>query len=388
MGSGKTSWAIQHMNESPSDSFLYITPFLEETERIKKGAYTCIKLPANKGNGKHGNLLELLENKENIASTHELFKRLDKGCIDTISNGHYTLILDETLDAVQPYVPNKKDDITFLRSRGTITIDKDNYLQWNDGDLTTAYDDIKTLSNNRCLFYINSTVLMWRYPPEIFECFDKVYVMTYLFDSSIMKYYFDLYGLNYVKASITHKNGSYTLSNYEKSDNSVFKKNIDIYQGNMNTRMKQQVTSLSSTWYKKPYNIKNNIPSIKKNLLNYFTNIARTDNKCRMWTTFKSAKEKLKGKGYTNGFVPYNCRATNEYQDKTVLAYCVNCYVHPSIMLFFNSQGIKIDQDKYALSEMLQWIWRSNIRRGGSISLFVQSNRMRQLFIDWLNNKY
>ena len=34
MGSGKTSWSIQHINKERFDNFLYITPFLEEVERI------------------------------------------------------------------------------------------------------------------------------------------------------------------------------------------------------------------------------------------------------------------------------------------------------------------------------------------------------------------
>lgn len=35
MGSGKTSWAIQYINQSsPSTKFIFITPYLTEIERI------------------------------------------------------------------------------------------------------------------------------------------------------------------------------------------------------------------------------------------------------------------------------------------------------------------------------------------------------------------
>lgn len=35
MGSGKTSWAIQYMNEAPTyQKFIYITPFKTEVERV------------------------------------------------------------------------------------------------------------------------------------------------------------------------------------------------------------------------------------------------------------------------------------------------------------------------------------------------------------------
>ena len=37
MGSGKSSWAIQTMNDCPNESYIYATPFLDEVERVKEG---------------------------------------------------------------------------------------------------------------------------------------------------------------------------------------------------------------------------------------------------------------------------------------------------------------------------------------------------------------
>ena len=39
--------------------------------------------------------------------------------------------------------------------------------------------------------------------------------------------------------------------------------------------------------------------------------------------------------------------------------------------------------DIYALSEMLQWIWRSRIRNGLSITVYIPSIRMRELLGEW-----
>ena len=41
MGSGKTTWAIRFMNEHPQNRYIYITPYLQEAERI---AEACPKL--------------------------------------------------------------------------------------------------------------------------------------------------------------------------------------------------------------------------------------------------------------------------------------------------------------------------------------------------------
>ena len=34
MGTGKTSWSIQYINDNQFENILYITPFLSEVERI------------------------------------------------------------------------------------------------------------------------------------------------------------------------------------------------------------------------------------------------------------------------------------------------------------------------------------------------------------------
>lgn len=42
-------------------------------------------------------------------------------------------------------------------------------------------------------------------------------------------------------------------------------------------------------------------------------------------------------------------------------------------------------EDDYALSEMIQWVWRSAIRDGKEIWVYIPSRRMRELFQNWLN---
>ena len=45
------------------------------------------------------------------------------------------------------------------------------------------------------------------------------------------------------------------------------------------------------------------------------------------------------------------------------------------------------DENLYALSELLQWIWRSTIRDNKPVCIYIPSERMLNLLIDWLNNK-
>ncbi len=54
MGAGKTEWSIQHISESEEENFLYITPFLDEVDRIISNTTRDFKQPINKGKGKLG----------------------------------------------------------------------------------------------------------------------------------------------------------------------------------------------------------------------------------------------------------------------------------------------------------------------------------------------
>jgi hypothetical protein len=62
--------------------------------------------------------------------------------------------------------------------------------------------------------------------------------------------------------------------------------------------------------------------------------------------------------------------------------------MRPYIKKFFELRGIKIDEDKYAISELIQFIFRSGARVGKNITLYLPSKRMRNLCIYYLANKF
>lgn len=385
MGSGKTSWSIQHINRNVFDNFLYITPFLDEVNRIIKNTTRDFKQPINKGNGKLVSINELLACQSDIASTHELFKHLDEESRENIKEGHYTLILDEVLNVIEPYDNIRNDDMKLLKESGCVTVDDDGFVIWNKEkmDYDTKYNEIKILADNRSLIYINQKLLLWRYPPEIFTLFDKIYILTYLFESSILKNYFDLYQIEYEQKSISEQDGEYHIIDFFVPDTSIYIEKINIYNGKLNENIYQKINGLSVTWFRAKIN-QDNIKQIKRNLYNYFSNILSAKAETIMWTTFKDYRNRLKGKGYSNQFVSYNCRSTNDYDDRFNLAYCVNVYLHPGITQFFKQRRINIDEDLYGLSEMIQWIWRSRIRKGENINIYIPSMRMRNLLNAWM----
>jgi hypothetical protein len=49
---------------------------------------------------------------------------------------------------------------------------------------------------------------------------------------------------------------------------------------------------------------------------------------------------------------------------------------------------MEVDDDQFALSQLVQWVWRSRIREDQPINLYLPSDRMRRLFTEWLDGKY
>ncbi len=393
MGSGKSTWAIEELlNSNLENSILYVTPFLNEIDRVQKAAKNRrILAPKNKGEGKIGDIKKLLQGGEDIATTHELFKRFDDECKQALKQNEYILILDEAMDAVSEFsLGTERDNFEYLVENGDIAVDDDGVIRWTGKDLDTRYSDVRILAENRCLFMVNKTMFVWNFPAEIFTLFKAVYVMTYLFGGSLMKPYFELNGIEYETKSISQTNGEYQMTDYYQPDLEPYRKRIEIYTGQLNDNVSQKRTMLSATWSRTRAQSKKlhpDLKQIKNNMCNYRRHLTGAGSDSIMWTAYESAREKLKGEGYTNGFVACNERATNRYRDRTTLMYVVNRFVKPGIVQFFEQHGITVDEDAYALSEMLQWIWRSNIRVPDSdkkINIYIPSGRMRELLSAWL----
>lgn len=386
MGSGKTSWAIQHINEAPANErFIYITPYLDEISRIK-GAVTSRRFiePNNRNHArkKMHSLKASIAAGDDIAATHSLFQTADEELTELLTGAGYTLILDEVMDVIEAVDISRADIQTLLKSERIKVVD--NRVIWADEGITeTRFNDIKYLAKAGNLFCHRDNFFIWTFPPAIFNAFNRVIVMTYLFDGQLQRYYYDLHGISYEYRSVrTAEGGRYALADYcrenERREDIIHL--IDIYEGPMNAvgDMTHAFSSRRFSFYEPDVFVQ-----IKRNLNNFFRNICGAASHEILWTTKKDYRSRLSGKGYTKSFLHCNARATNEYADRWALAYVFNRYMHPYESAFFQDRGIPINQDLLAVSDLLQWVWRSRIRKGEPIRLYIPSSRMRSLLIAW-----
>lgn len=52
--------------------------------------------------------------------------------------------------------------------------------------------------------------------------------------------------------------------------------------------------------------------------------------------------------------------------------------------LLQKKKGVNIDEETWALSELIQWLFRSAIREENEINIYIPSKRMRSLLQEWL----
>jgi SAM-dependent methyltransferase len=387
-GVGKTTAMINYINQDKDNNkFLYITPFLTEVERVKnacknKNFQEPAELPT-----KTEDLLRLVEKGYNIVSTHALFKKLTDKVLDLTQFNDYVLIIDEAADVLEE-IDITKNDLKTIITEYT-TIDDNNTVHWNEwnNDYEGRFEDYKNMIQMGGVKAHRSDTgevvsLVWVFPISIFESFKEVYILTYMFNGQ--KAYYEYNKVNIIKLYV--KNFQLTtepqIYNYEKQ-----KKLITVIEDEKLNAIGNNRGSLSMSWFNR--NAKTAlIKQLQNNINNFFKNIVKgTPINQKLWTTFKEYYEVVKGKGYTNAFVPINIRATNDYKESTAVAYIANRYMKPTLKHFFEVSGIEVDEDTYALSELIQFIYRSAIRDGKPIKVYIPSKRMRELFIDWINKK-
>lgn len=300
----------------------------------------------------------------------------------------YVLIIDEALDCIGLHKNVSADDIRILMDSGTIEINPSTErLEWVGG-ADDRYEGNFLQLKEECL---NGNIVsgdckhfFWQFPSEFFSAFQKIFVLTYLFQGSLMRTYLDAEKVPYEIKTLNSGQLDVFDPKREIRELKALSDRIDIYEGPMNRiGVKHgRAHPLSAGWYRRQDDAV--FKKIQSSTRRFMNDVAGTPSMENMWTCFKSNRGKLKGNGYAKGFVPLNAKATNDFATKQSLAYLCNVFVNPRVKQYLVARGSQVFENVYALSEMLQWIWRSRIRESETINLFVPSERMRTLLQEWL----
>ncbi len=84
------------------------------------------------------------------------------------------------------------------------------------------------------------------------------------------------------------------------------------------------------------------------------------------------------------GFVPFSTRGTNNYGHIHNAVFACTRNPNPDLFRYIRDSGGVICESTYAVSDLIQWVFRTAIRNGENINLSIFCVKMRSLFKLWL----
>lgn len=393
MGSGKSSAAISYINDHPNRKFVYITPYLEEVQRICQKCTNVHMYEPIKTRRHHGSktlhTLEMIKKGYSIATTHQAFLYYTPELLDEIRRQEYMLIMDESVNTLVVNEGNT-DDINIAVDAGLVTVNENDEYEYSGREYNgTNYREMIRCLQSRNMMRLQTkngeTTYFWAIPKELITSFRDVVIMTYLFEGQNLYHFLCMYNLSYEPLYVTKDiDGRFVFSETERYIPDYVKRLSDMIHITEKPSLNEigdEPTALSERWFSRNTQ---RAKRLKDNIYNFYRYTCGSESAFRMWGTYSDNISSLSGKGYTKSHVMFNERASNKYKERTALAYCVNLYMNVGVKMLFKKYGIEVDDDMYALSTMIQWIWRSAIRDGHEIWLYVPSKRMRTLLKEWI----
>lgn len=400
MGSGKSTKILEWCESQPNTPFLYITPLLSESEVRVVEACSNSKFIAPsteqfKTKGEH--LLDLLYSGVNISITHSLYSSLRKEHLVALKENRYTLILDEEVSFVSPLGDGYSvSDFKYLKDLKQIDVDEtDGKILWLNEDIgeNTKYTKLANMCRLGMVYQSkrSDNWFVTQLPMDLIQYAERAILLTYLFKGSILDSFLKLKRINVIPfTEVTLDKG---MVNIKDLIEFVGERQVQDWAGE----------SFSASWY-----LKSTQPVMTKlsKSIRSVGDSCKAPNADLLWCTpshlarpVRKSARKVAPSGYSAGtgdinesgvasgcFLPCSSRATNAYRDRSVLVHCYNRFPHLSVSSFLQDYGCTVDNNQFALSELVQWVWRSQIRDGKPIKLCILSKRMRKLFQEWLDS--
>lgn len=384
MGRGKTSAAAGYMSHFKGQKhFLYITPYLTEVDRICEAC--DFEQPDSDRHSKLVELKGLMHRRKDIAATHSLFYLMDDEALSIAKQKGYCLIIDESIETIKRVDITTQDAAIIINTLATT--DEEGFVHWIDDKYKGKFSQCKEMADSNSLYRLDEALLSIM-RPEMITAFDEVIMMTYLFGGQYQKAYLDYYGFEYQICGIDDSDGYNFTDEPDAPPPLDYKSLIRIVDDSKLNAVGDYNYALSASWYKHRGRDNPEMKALRNNMNTFFRRRTNSKSSEQLWTCYKSQAVKLYGpKGrFSSSFLQLAARATNAYRNRTCLAYMVNRFIDPNVRKFFATKNILVDEDEFALAEMLQWIWRSCIRDDQPIELYIPSRRMRELLQGWIES--
>jgi hypothetical protein len=388
-GWGKTSKLLKSFKLN--DKYFVVVPTRAEIDRVISDAVVPFDTPdegsyQDEAGVKRSSLLmglsELIEDGENIVCTHALF---DKVNINEFALDDYNVIIDEVFDCVKGFNGPKDETFQTTYIEGELATVEDNgkvipsikwLLEGDDAYFHKLLDEAKRgrLHRSGEGFYV--TVV----PVELFTSNRSCTVMSYLAEGSLMAMYLKKLKVPYE----INKNNSIDRSAREQAKERLNISYLDL------GLTKAQGYKRQGNWGGK---LKEKIANKLKNRCKQMVGVAREDIMvtCRKDLWFDKndeissfAKDARLAKA---NWVHKSTKGTNAYRNCTHAVHMFDLNLNPSVKKFLDVS--KEDEDLWKQSEMIQWLYRTDLRNQDSdkeVHLHVTSKPMQELVENWLSD--
>ena len=394
MGSGKSTGIIKWIDDNPNQRYIYVSPLLSEVEQGGRLQQSLNKVsfetPNDKGVTKGADMLRLLQDGVNISCTHSLYLNMSDEHFKHIYNNDYIVIIDEEIDVIGGFNVYSKGDLSWLLKSKHIDIcPKDGMVSWIsdrvDIDDKHKYKTFLSYCDAKALYAAprSDSMMVTQLPVKLFECAKRVIVLTYMFKGNVLDSFLRLKGFE-VK--------NFDEVEVKEVDKNLIRDLITLIPPNDNL-MK---LPMNSSWYKSSKPTSSELNSIASYIKYYASKYSNSSREVA-WCVPKSRAVKegsrltlIKPKGFLEDadknpcYLPSTIRATNKYSHKKVMIHCYDRYPLLTVAAYLSDYKCPINSETFALSELLQWLWRGCIRNSEPMVVAIGNKRMYNLFKNWL----
>ena len=457
-GWGKSTIILKSFKKQ--EKYIAVLPYLSEVDRFVEGAFQesrfILTAPVQGSSTKKDHCEKLIKEGKSIACTHQLFYRLgtlatqpsdtsnafDGTYISAVADTHllddYHLIIDEVIDPFQQenMVRSADFDGDYVEL-GLATVLPDGRVKptglWDqryaEGSKTFKRD-LYEKAKSGALYRLADGLFILTIPMELLLRPKSVTIYSYLSEGSIL-----LQFLRKLKAEGQHE---FTLEvtpldeaahaawrsdvasaltvksilglektklNYQAQLNNIKKRSECASFGYELVKLRQNelkgvslkavmLTCARALWYSSN--------SGEKPMAGRLAKHARLFGHAQVEQKYCAESETDKNEWTTTGvqFVPNTTRGTNRHSICGHALYLYDQHPNPQLLTFLgmkrNSPEAYAFSDAYALTELVQWLFRSAIRKGGlngcggpyrqreSVTVYIPSERMRNLLANWL----
>ena len=393
-GSGKTTSMIEWF--CSDRKYLVIVPLLTEVDRvIECSKSTPFQQPhANDNNAltKTKSLENMVLRGQNIVATHSLFERLVPLARQGLLSD-YDIIIDEVPEVVRSVSSKSKVSIEeFYLNTGYMTVDTKTGLvsptgKWwsmrNDVDDTLS-TTILNYANTGCLYLLEGHLFIWAMPKELLTAGRTTTILTYKSEGSVLSSY-----LKKLEVPVEVANDNRLEEAFRKKAAELITIKDIPALSRLSLSHSGQLTGMSNSKYCRT------VVNALKNLRGRQLKDVPAENiliTCAKDGWYKDGNEKVAGP-FASGsklfqganWLPKVTRGTNKYAQCFQLIYLYDQHVNSYVARWLEDNS-RAFNDAYALTELIQWVWRSRVRNGQPITLYLPSPRMRQLMEEWLSD--